>query len=292
VKIAYLIIAHNNFQHLNNLISTLNNQQVDFYIHFDKKVKTLPDLSFYKNLTILEKRFSVNWGGFSLVDATIELIKVSYNNKQYERFILLSGADYPIRDNQYILNFFEENQVTNYINTQRILSDDKRIDRLNYYYLEGKGNNKIVDVFRTILTQSMKLFNIKRRFPSLYNSYTLHFGSQWWSLNKEFIEYLITFLEENNTFVKFYRNSLIPDEMFFQTIIMNSPFAGTVKGTLTYTDWSQGAPHPALIERKHLNRIYNEKNRNGIKFIFARKFNDSSEVVIKAIKESINLRSQ
>jgi len=35
--IAYLIQAHNNEKHLSEMISSLNNKEVSFFIHIDKK---------------------------------------------------------------------------------------------------------------------------------------------------------------------------------------------------------------------------------------------------------------
>ena len=62
-KHAYLIIAHNEFEILELLISALDDVRNDIYVHFDAKVAQLPNLKCEKStLVILENRKRVYWG--------------------------------------------------------------------------------------------------------------------------------------------------------------------------------------------------------------------------------------
>lgn len=49
---------------------------------------------------------------------------------------------------------------------------------------------------------------------------------------------------EHPEYIKLFKHSLCPDECFFQTLVMNSPFAGSVKPYLHYIKWEKGKSSP------------------------------------------------
>ena len=49
---------------------------------------------------------------------------------------------------------------------------------------------------------------------------------------------VLKYIQDNKKFVNFYRFTDTPDEMVFQTIILNSPFKGNVKDLDAYIEWS------------------------------------------------------
>ena len=64
---AYLIICHNNFKILQMLLSAIDDDRNDIYIHVDKKAVDVPFEDIrgavcHSPLTFIE-RVSVNWGG-------------------------------------------------------------------------------------------------------------------------------------------------------------------------------------------------------------------------------------
>lgn len=89
-----------------------------------------------------------------------------------------------------------------------------------------------------------------------------YFGSQWWCLSKKVIDWMINYLEQNSGYYKFYKNCVCPDESFFQTLYMNSPFAIYRKDYLTFVNWkekSRNSPeilmetdYQALMESSYL----------------------------------------
>jgi hypothetical protein len=74
------------------------------------------------------------------------------------------------------------------------------------------------------------------------------------------------FVESRPNVVNFFRHVDIPDELFFQTVIMNSELAGSVvNDNLRYIDWTRG-PRPALLEARDLPTLRASPK------LFARKF--------------------
>ena len=79
------------------------------------------------------------------------------------------------------------------------------------------------------------------------------------------MEYIHEKVRQNPGYVRFFNGVLIPDECFFQTLLMNSALAGDIeKRTLTYVDWRP--PWPGILTIHDLPRLL------GSDCLFARKF--------------------
>ena len=108
MKLAYIIQAHKGFKQLNILIDILSKNS-DVYLHIDLKndylYNRLKDhyLS-QKNIFILSDRISVNWSGFSQIEATLNLLEAA-RGKNYDYITLLSGQDLPIKSHSEIIKF-------------------------------------------------------------------------------------------------------------------------------------------------------------------------------------------
>ena len=168
MKIAYLILAHNNMKHLERLIEALNDDEVSFFIHIDKKVNMPALIKRYSNVKILENRFDVKWMGYSMVEATLSMLETAYNsNDCYDYFILLSGVDYPIKSNQYIKSFFAENNGKSFINTVKMPGNGKTFDRLEYYYIEGGSRRSSIIRIMSIGVVNMliRLASFEKKIP-------------------------------------------------------------------------------------------------------------------------------
>ena len=75
-KHTYLIMAHNEFEVLKELLLGLDDDRNHIYIHFDKKVKEIPDLKLEKSkLYILENRIDVRWGTFLRLKPSMHYLK-------------------------------------------------------------------------------------------------------------------------------------------------------------------------------------------------------------------------
>jgi hypothetical protein len=112
MSIAYLIIAHDQSLHLSRLVNTLDSEGVEFYIHIDLKSDLDPFLSLLSGkarVTFLENRERVStfWCGFSMVEAALNLINTAKRSGiSFKRYALLSGSDFPIKNNEFIRETF------------------------------------------------------------------------------------------------------------------------------------------------------------------------------------------
>ena len=56
------------------------------------------------------------------------------------------------------------------------------------------------------------------------------------------------YLKRQPEYIKLFSHSLCPDECFFQTLVMNSPYANNVKAYLHYIKWEKGMSSPEVLK--------------------------------------------
>ena len=128
-KHAYLIMAHDNFYILEKLIQLIDYDLNDIYIHIDKKAKNF-NFNYFRNLVnksniYFVKRFNVRWGGYSIVEAELELLNKAIKG-EYEYYHIISGVDLPLKSQEYIHKFFNANRGKEFINIEKIESTSWR----------------------------------------------------------------------------------------------------------------------------------------------------------------------
>ena len=272
MKTAYLILTHKEPLQLKRLITRLADATVDVYIHLDKKVdKRLFDEVFaLPNVFYVAKRVKVNWGGFSIVKATLNGFKeIIASGIQYNYVSLISGEVYPIQSNQTITNFFAENSGKAFM---EFLSVEKEwteaIPRVRKYFLTDykfPGSTKLEWLINTLLPE---------RKPPLPFEFVGR--SQWFSITLEQVRYILDFFKANKKFYRFFCFVWGSDEFVFQSILYNSPFRKEmVNNNLRYIDWSEGGVSPKSLTMADATQLLSSDK------LFARKFNnkDSHELM-------------
>lgn len=86
-----------------------------------------------------------------------------------------------------------------------------------------------------------------------------YFGSQWWALTGETVEWIINYLGQHEDYYIFYKNTVCPDESFFQTLVMMSPYADENTDYLTYLHFQKGANSPDILTEDDLQRAKESK---------------------------------
>jgi len=239
VKLAYLVLAHNAPSQLSRLVNRLDSPNIEFLIHIDKKSDIEPFLNEFKysdNVHFIKKRINIFWRGYTLVEATLALMREA-QKYQANYNILLSGSDYPIKTNQYIQDFLCRSDLE-YISFFRLVDRPTWLKKIeHFHYLDSRFTNSYGYHFtewryRRLQMKCAQLFP-KRKF---INNMIPYGGSQWWMLTNKCLDYVLEFIESNRQFVKYYKYTDAPDEMVFQTIILNSPFKEKVINWNQYQD--------------------------------------------------------
>jgi hypothetical protein len=295
VKIAYLITAYADFGHLERLVGALDAPEAGFYIHIDAK-SAVPEgfierLTTRGNVTFAPRR-KVWWGGWSHTAAILSLMELaaggadgSGDDRDY--CVILSGADYPLRSNRVIFETLAGGGE--FINASPGFRPDKPESRVRYYWLDGFDRRRRGSV-RTWLMRGVEILLRslgirKRRYPFE----RVYSGIVWSALSMGAVRYVLEYVRTHPRFVRFFRTVQVPEEMFLQTIIGNSPFAADIRGTLTYMDWDHPSASPPRITAEYLPRLapgvkhLHPATGQSYERLFARKFDERSGPLLDRI---------
>lgn len=246
-KHAYLILCHDQWELLQILLRLLDDKRNDIYIHVDKKSKFDPKTVDVceKSKVFLTERVRVQWGGYSVVKATMVLLKAATENGHYDYYHLLSGHDLPLKSQDEIHAFFDEHQGKEFIS----LKPCNHMERVKYYYPTQyvfSKNNIIGRVIRKFLLIIQKRIGVDRTKKSIFREWGI--GSQFFDITDSFARYLCG---NDRLISKAFHSGFIVDGMFVQTIFINSPF--NEKGIRFV--------HPKRDDNKYIYDIYMDINR-------------------------------
>lgn len=298
MKIAYLILAHNNPGQVARLTQALATQNNGIFIHIDKKTDIGPFLKIRgANIHFTSKRVPVYWGDYSTTEAILTLINAAMALPEpYDYLVLISGSDYPVRTAAQLEAYLIKYRGSEFINmvTMPSKAATKPLSWLTDYRPRPGLRGKLTAQVRRVLVK-VGVIPRRRDYKTYFGGLTPYAGSTWWALTHDACAYIQNFVARNRRTMKFFANTTLSDEMVFQTILGNSRFKAKVRRNLTYTDWSLGGPHPSNIEMRHVERIRSEKVLTANDFygrgelFFARKIRDSE--VIDQLEQFLRAQS-
>lgn len=274
MKHAYLIIAHNEFDHLQRLISAIDDERNDIFIHFDKKVRNLPNLTCRKStLTVPEQRIDVRWGHISQVKTEYLLIKAAIKTGiEYDYYHIISGTHYPLASLQQIDDYFSsKNGMTVFAPTPWTWNEIK--DKFGrYHFFSDSINSHSIKEFLWRLC-----LRIQGKFRGRDLSWFYEKCSQWASISQKDIRVILDF--ENHILRKL-KHTLCADEVFIPAILHSRGIPYATDKRLLFTDFIGASPknldlsyYPRLIESNA---------------VFARKFSSSSRALTDKISEYVS----
>ncbi len=277
MKMAIAIQCHKNVEQLNRLIEFFRDDEIDIYIHVDKKSDIKQKIKMIKNLYILEESIDVRWGDFSIVESALKLFeRIKESKIDYEYIHLISGQDYPIKKLEEFKRFFVDNnkQYVEYAKLPFNTLVRAGVDRYQVYYprwmIDRPENMKkrIIRVAYRELILRTRIFKRKTDFIEDF-----YYGSAWFSITGDCMKFILSYIENNKKYIEFFKNSIYPDEMFFQTIIMNSKYSKSiVNNNLRYIDWSEKKASPKTLQYNDIDKALKSKS------YFARKI-DSVQLI-------------
>lgn len=277
---AFLIIAHNNWGQLKTLISLLDHENHDLYVHIDKKSKDFDAEQFrgitQKSALFLYQEYKVYWGGYSQVQVELFLFERAHT-KGYEYYHVISGADLPLKTNEEMQAFFEQNQGKEFIDfdEEKLKYDPEISRRTRLYHLlqnyrrafKSKGLNALATFCERVLLALQIVLRVNRVRKL---DWTVKYGSNWVSITDRLVE---TLLDNKEKIRKVFSYTNSADELFVQTIAYNSGFAGAITGNGRLVDWERGKngnPYTFCIEDYEYLTTKTD-------YLFARKFSETAD---------------
>lgn len=276
--IAYFMLVHRYPNQFKRLFKSIYHEKNHYVIHIDKRAgenifnEIDLFLSDYANTSLLERKDAI-WGGYSLVDAQLRGIETLVTSgATWDYFINLSGQDFPLKNQTSIMEYLSKFDCYEFIkiaNQHQVRPET--MHRIKNYVQELNGE-------LVISTVSDRPF---------LNGVTPYIGNQWMILSRDFCEF-ITYSPEVNIFKDFYRNTLIADESFFQTVLMNTTFKSKIifddKREIDWVESSDIKLRPRDFLTGDSDMLINSSN------LFARKFDETIDSNILGILEC-NMKS-
>jgi hypothetical protein len=155
------------------------------------------------------------------------------------------------------------------------------LNRLNFYWRNKKSREKsfFSDKLNGVIWWLHKITGYRRKLRFDYYG-----GSNWFTLTGTSVKYIKEFVEREPSYLKEFRYSRTADEIFVQSLIMNSPLKSKViSDDLRFTDWITGPEFPRVMRLEDLERLMAIKDK-----FFARKFDESVDLnILKQLDEYI-----
>lgn len=279
-RTAYILQVHDNPEQVNQFIYQLiSSNQADVYVHIDKKSyeRIKGKIIEGPNVKVLKKIVNCEWGDISQVDATLLLLKeVVDSKKDYDFVCLRSGQDLLVRNG--FKQFLSEHRGQVFMSYRELAEVDHGLTKIKWPKMIRRRytTSHPYRIYRRILlelfSRGINPFPNQNEFPT---NYTLYKGSQWFTIPLEVAKYCLQFLKENEWYYQFFENTLVPDESFFHTLILNSPYKEKVMNcNLYYIKWGETVSErnsPQFLRKEDIAAIVQSK------MFFARKFDISTE---------------
>ena len=284
MSLAYIIRTHLGPAQLERLVRRLATTESRFVIHVNRRADDAVYTEMRNRLDDVDRvtwaqRVRCYWGGWSLVEATLASIDAAFaDGEPFDHALLLTGQDYPLRPTAEIQEFFERHRGANFLHhfplpTERWAYEDYGMSRIRYWHFERLR----------LRTHLARIPLLRRRFPAGYRPYG---GMALWALTRDCLAFVREAVARDDRFVRFWRHTKIPDELFFQTLLLNSPFAPTIRNeNLWYIDWSSGSAHPGIIRTEHLPALRASGK------LFARKFDPAVDAEVLDLLDAETVRA-
>ncbi len=223
MNLTFIILAHNQPTFLKKVIDKLSTQKANIVVHFDLRASRtvyndlVETYSGNKNVEFISVIKGV-WGKWSLVQATIEALKVIQNSSWKSDYVhLMSGVEYPIRSLDNLRGFLKENpldfiECVDFKKTPWVRAGLEE-ERFQYYF---PFSYQVMSKRFAICLKIQKRLKIRRKPPCGIEP---RLGSQWWTLRWSTCDKLLKIIERKPQIVRYFKTTLIPDESFFQSLI-------------------------------------------------------------------------
>lgn len=304
-RVAYMLQIHNRPEQVNKFIKQLlSGDEADIYIHIDQKSyqSIKGQIIEGPHVMVLPESIDCEWGDISQIDTTLLLLHaVMASNKSYDYVCLRSGQDLLVKDGFH--DYLSENKGSVFLN-YRSMTNELALVELSWPKITRRRYTSAhpVRIYRRMIQEfhriGLTLLPNRNYWPRDYSFYK---GSQWFTIPFPVAKYIVEFLKENEWYHQYFENTLIPDESFFHTLIMNSPYKDdVVNDNLLFLKWGvtlrdRNSPQylteediPAIEKSEHFfARKFDEKVDSTVVDYFTRKYRIRNESEIHLHDEEL-----
>lgn len=250
MKHAMMIMAHTDFGQLRRLVKALDHEDVDIFIHvnrrsFDWNPDVLNGATTHSKVFFVD-RVNVYYCDYSQVEAQKSLLKTAVKYG-FDYYHLISGADLPIHPMDTILDFFENNAGHEFVGFDK--GYNIRHAGYRFFFTNAIRTSKGMKQ-KLLMYIQQSLLNLQKGIGVNYAKGfkgEVKKGCDWWSVSHKAALWV---LDHEPEFKNNFRHTYCPSELLMQTILYNSPFRERLfdpedqnRGSLREIDWTRGQPY-------------------------------------------------
>ncbi len=287
--ICFVVLAHIEPLHFVRLCETLTDGGQQVVAHVDAGVdieqfqrSAPPSVHFVTN------RVSVNWGGFSMIKATLRAFRLAREvAPTATHYWLVSGDSYPIRAPKQLESWLSRYPETQFIDLLPFPAPeiDKQLERISRVHIERRKGGRFNRVLGIISRHS------RSPYKYLLQGMRPFCGSQWLALTGSAVDYVLKQTSQRPAFVCLARTSQVPDEFFFQTLIGNSIFNSVRQPAPIFIRWQGWSARP--LTTKDIDWLAQPEQASEVTpygraaMLMARKFTSADQHVVDLVERKL-----
>ena len=271
-RLAIIVLAHDKPEALAALAARLQHPEIDLFVHVDAK----SDVGVFKtacgsfaNLHFVSPRVGVYWAGYSMVEAILASVRAALATGEYSYFCLISGADIPLLTASELVGFYAtaDRVYMDCLEIKESMQEKRYIKALHTWaeldnkYVNPRTRRRYPGIIRWLYRTRLVIRRTLAGKRAFIDDLTPWCGSAWWSLPDDCMRCILSDLDRRSDLVAFMRHCRSPEELVFQTVVMNSEFRSRIERTgdsegqgidasnnnLRYVDWSAEREQPAVL---------------------------------------------
>ncbi|XP_068202337.1 uncharacterized protein [Palaemon carinicauda] len=230
VRLGFVILAHKDPPSVMQLLSLIYRPHHFYVIHVDARQTEIRNtitsmiatiLPGATNIRILppSRSFVASWGSFNIVRAELESFEELLRMGPWDFGVKLSGADMPIRDVDDLSATLASYRGTSFVPLFGQRNDNMKAEQ-----------GLVWDVWHGC---EGYVYNVSRGGGQPYpEEIPIYTGSQWSIMGRNMWDYAVTYSRRSNVINRWHyhlQTSIIPDESYFPTVAMNSPYASSCR---------------------------------------------------------------
>jgi hypothetical protein len=246
---AVLISAYRDFETLALLVDRLRAEQFAVLVHIDAKsaVPAGYEAELSQKGCFVSRRHRIYWGSYTHLLAILELMTEALREPSIEYLHTISGQDWPLMNGDAIRAACDGTIFALHEPIERIepavrawFERYKLLHRLEH-----------IHVFRQFIDKGLFALQRYRRTKraSTADFGAIYKGLVWMSLPAAAARHVLQ-AEPARRYLEDMRTVYVPEEFYFQTVLMNSPFAGNmVDDARRYMVWEfKHGVKPAMLD--------------------------------------------
>ena len=307
----FLIQSHRNPAQISQLVATLRTGCPGSHvvISHDDRSPPLDPAMFGNDDRVHLTTGRGGRGDFLIVDGYLSALKfIRDRGIDFEWLVNLSGSDYPVSSLRTLSEELAATGTDGFLHHFDVLKEDPREmapmfwpqghGRDRYYFQYRKLSDTLSATQRKVLAApriAMERLSLPYRLNTAYGllvgrearqapfstDFRCYAGSYWHTLRRKCCDYLLDFAQEKPGIVDYFRHVLIPDEAFFQTVLVNNrAFNFTNDNRRFYDMRGSRHGHPKVLREADLPEFTTGA------YFFARKIEaESGESIYEKLNE-------